>query len=238
MYAALAICAADSEVSGKRPRSFVNLSCNPYAYWDADLRARVASNCTGAEELDRIARQFADVHHLGFDFGSSKGRVLVLRSTNYLACLWYAPAKGKPALLCMFDFDRRIVSHRIGIATRSGTELPTIALGVEAVRVESGVVGAATNLISPDSLLSLVKDLVSELNADVDFSRQQTGIAVEANHRFLDVFTDFGNYRSDIRCQVDLNGQVTVTSVSPEMGSKGLGVTTDGKLVRIKEQQP
>jgi len=122
------------------------------------------------------------------------------------------------------------VSHGVGIATRSGAELPQIVLGVDAVKVESGVVGAVTNLLTPESLLSLVRDLVSEQKVKVDFSRQQTGIAVEPDHRFLDVFTDFGNYRSDIRCRIDWDRNVTVTSISPEMSSRGLELAPDGKL--------
>jgi len=236
-YTTFAICAADSEGTGERPRVFVNLGCNPYTYWDAGFRQRVTSNCTGVDDLDQIVRKFADTHHLRFEFGATKARLFVLRSTNYLACLWYAPAKEHPALLCMFDFDRRVVSHRIGIATLSSGELPAIVFGVEAVRVESGVLGATTNLLSPESISSLVKELISNQDANIDFSRQQTGIAVAPDHRFLDVFTDFGNYRSDIRCHFDFDRHVTVTWVSPGMREKGLEVTTDGKLKRMKEQQ-
>jgi hypothetical protein len=175
------------------------------------------------------------VRGLQFDFRASEARVFVLRSTNYLAALWYAPAKDKPAFLCTFDFDRKVVSHRIGIATRSGADLPQFILGVEAVRVDSGVLGATTNLLSGESLLSLVRDLVKEQNVNIDFSQQETGIAVDPDHRSLQVFTTFFNkHRADIMCQVDFDRHVTVTWISPELSNKGLELTPDGKLRRTK----
>src|SRR5438105_14887999 len=90
---------------GRRPRAFVNLSCNLYKYWDPDLKASVTSTATSPEELDAAARRYAKERKLEFDFGASEARVFILRSSNYLGCVWYAPAKGQPALLCMFNFD-------------------------------------------------------------------------------------------------------------------------------------
>jgi hypothetical protein len=236
LLASLLVCAAKAASlpnsdEGRRPRVFVNLGCNWYRYHDDELKAQVTSNATDVEALDKIARQYAKAFRLRFDFAQTQPRLLILRKTNYLACMWYASTKGQPAFLCSFDFDRKVVGHGIGIATRSAEELPKILLGVESVRVESGLVGVVTNFLTPEYLMSLVRDHLDKLEIKVDFSQQQTGIAIKPNHRFLDVFTDYGNYRADIRFNIDFDKNVTFTWISPEMRSKGLEIN-EGKLER------
>jgi len=223
---------------GRRPRVFLNLGCNSYTYRDPNLKASITANVAAPEQLDATARLYAKQHKLNFDFGRSEARIFILRSTNYLACAWYAPSKGQPALLCMFDFDRRVVNHGVGTATRAGDELPRIVLGVDAVRVESGIAGGVTNLLSPERVASLVGDLVREQNVEVDFEIQQTIISVPLDHRYLTGSADlFGNYRADIWFRVDFDGDVSVKSISTVLASKSLEITEEGKLKRTAKAE-
>jgi len=154
--------------NGQTNFSVILIEANPHQAIESGLV--VDTDCFTPYELDAIVRRFARTLKPTFDFGSATARVLVPRTTNHMAALWYSPAKGKPALLCKLDFNARVIAARVAQAIREGDALPPLILGVDEPTPELGVPDSVESLVTADRVDSLVKAFVADKKIDFDFS--------------------------------------------------------------------
>jgi hypothetical protein len=154
--------------NGQTSFSNINIESNPHQAIESGLV--VNTDSFTPYELDAIVRRFARTLKPQFDLGAATARLLVPRTTNYMAALWYSPGKGKPALLCKLDFNARVIGARVAQAIREGDALPPLILGVDEPTPESGVPGSIEGLLTANRVDSLVKAFVADRKIDFDFS--------------------------------------------------------------------
>ena len=67
------------------------------------------------EDLDRVVQSFVAEKKLDFDFRGLSAHVVVPRSRDYLADVWYGKDIGYPTLITKIGFDRKVIEHHLGI---------------------------------------------------------------------------------------------------------------------------
>jgi hypothetical protein len=157
------LCAA----AGQASFSGINIEGNRHMGNEAG--SRIDDCCFNFGELDKLARWYAPVRVPQFNFANASAKFFIPRNTNYMAAVWFSSGKGKPALLCEFDFNGKLVSNSVVHATSEGEALPSIVLGIDP-SLASGTPHSLDGLLTPDRIDALVRAFVVERKINFDFS--------------------------------------------------------------------
>jgi hypothetical protein len=202
-----------STASAEELQFFINVESNPHDMIESGEVSSVFS--FDPAEMEKIVRQYLKLKNSKFEIGKTEARIFIPRKTNYMAAVWYAPDKGKTALLCKLDFDGKVIDETVGVAIRRGDEFPPLMLATELPNVQSGVQTSLTNLVTPSSVDRLVRAYAREQKANSDFSEiKGVALAVPRSRDYL-VGVDYASvYRKPIlRCAIDYDLRITKLSV-------------------------
>ena|SRR2546423_4008670 len=180
----------------------------------------ITADCFSAMAMDQIVRSFAAKSKIDFVFRGVHPRVFIPKTSNYLAFLWYATDKGKPALLCRLNFEGKVDKTTLGRAERNSNELPDTILAAEELNVQNGVQQSVKSLMTPERVDSLVHSFVLQQRINFDFTKVKTRVmSIPKSRQYLvDVlyFQDFA--KPAFRCTVDFEGKVLEWKVAEARG--------------------
>jgi hypothetical protein len=206
--AALSCCEAAPSTHTEAGFSTINIEANPHRALSLGLA--VTHSSFTPTELDHMVRRQMRRLGEGFNLDRATARVFVPRVTNYLAAVWYSSEKGKPALLCMLDFDGKAISTRFAQTAPDPTALPKVVLGADVPAPAEGIAGPTNKLWTPERVDSVIKTFIANQKLAFDFSGVRfSGLSIPRNRLYLATVWyrhEFG--KPSLLCKVGLDGQV------------------------------
>jgi hypothetical protein len=206
--AVVGCCQASPSTNAEAGFSTINVESNPHRALSLGLV--VTDHCFTPSELDHMVRRHIGSLRSQFDLGQATARVFVPRITNYLAAVWYSPGKGQPAVLCMLDFDGKVISTRFAQAALEGAGLPAVVLRADMPTATHGIPDPTDKLWTPERVDSVVKAFVADRKLAFDFSGvRSSGLSVPRNRLYLaHVWYRHEWGKPALSCKVGLDGQV------------------------------
>ena len=206
--AAVTRCEAAPSANTEAGFSTINIEANPHRALSLGLV--VTDDSFTPSELDQMVRRQVGSPVSQFNFGRATARVFIPRVTNYLAAVWYLPEEGKSALLCMLNYDGKVISTRYTQAASDPAGLPSVVFGADVPTLGQGIAGTTNNLWTPEQVDSLVKAFVADQKLAFDFSGVRfSGLSVPRNRLYLATVWyrhEFG--KPALWCKVGLDGKV------------------------------
>jgi hypothetical protein len=205
---------SERPLRGSRGALVINLESSRHTRNEGGMV--IEDNSFSPNELDEVVRRYARANNIGFDFGGSRATFLIPRSTNWLACVWYASEKGRQALLCKLNFDGKVAQIGVGTASRSRSELPDIVFGTGEATVDSGIEESMAGLVTSEYIESLVRNYVVTNKVDFDLADLRfRGVMVPRARDYLASLSwGHGFGKPALDCKVGFDGRVVEISVA------------------------